>query len=203
MGDTGPTGDTGPEGPIAGFIPFSIENQYFQEISTDSEGNPEYVQFAGFSTTSQNMIKLAAGDWESRTISFSPGAEAVYYGISFVMPHAGTVRSIYVTFGSQGVGFLDDGVIMNPFACLAIATPDSAQNQIIYTILEDTITYTESYIGTGNNISTYAIRNGSKTNLNVSITEGALVAIVTGWSGDNVTTPQSGAFSVFGGIYMD
>lgn len=202
-GETGVTGVTGPTGSAAGFIPFSISNQTLQQISTDSEGNPQVVQFAGFSPDSPNMITLATGDWQTGTITFSQGAETVYYGISFVMPQGGVVRSFYVTFGSQGGAVIEDGAVMEPFACLAIATPNSAQNQLIYTIVQDTITYTEPYIGTGNNIPTYAIRNGSKTDLDVVIPEGVLVGIVVGWRGENVTTEQSGAFSVFGGIYVN
>ena len=202
QGEQGDTGATGPIGLGVGYIPFSIANPNVQPINTDSEGNPQDIMFAGFSDNSAAFNSLSPGEWEARTISFTRGARFEYYGISFVMPQAGTVRSIYVTFASQGVGFIDAGATMYPFACLATATPNSIQNQIIYTILEDTITYTEPYLGTGNDIPTLVIRSGSKTNLDVEILEGTLVAIVVGWRGENVTAQQEGSFAIFGGIYM-
>jgi hypothetical protein len=120
------------------------------------------------------------------------------------MPRDAIVRNIYVIFGSEQDNELADGITMTPFACLAVATPNSTQNQINFVIIQNTITYTEQYVGnvTGT-IPKFSMRSGSLTNLNEPISAGTLVAIVIGWLGDDTTGAQAGAFSVFGGIYME
>jgi hypothetical protein len=75
-GGTGPTGDTGPTGPIAGVIPFSIVNDASQQISTDNNGEPQILQFAGFSSNSEYTVNLDPGDWVSRSINFAQAGEA-------------------------------------------------------------------------------------------------------------------------------
>ncbi len=145
------------------------------------------------------------GNWTSGEINFllaeggSPN-----YAMSFVMPPDAIVRNIYIIFGSEQDNELAEGITMTPFACLAVATPNSIQNQINFVIIQNTITYTEPYVGdvTGT-IPKFSMRSGSLKNLNEPISAGTLVAIVIGWLGDNTTGVQSGAFSVFGGIYME
>ncbi len=118
------------------------------------------------------------------------------------MPNDGTVKKLYITFGSKEGLYIEEGATMYPFACLAVANPTSAVNEIVYTILSDTLTYTEPYV---NEIPQpqFSIRKGSSVNLDVAIAEGALVAIVTGWRGEDVTMAQYGSFSVFGGLYIE
>ena len=201
----GPTGPTGMSGPIAAFLPFCTVNQSAPPISTDAEGNPAIVQFCGFGYGSYNYIYLKPDEWSSGTITLSESASAMgptYYGASFVMPNNGIVRKIYLTIGSKMGNHLSEGVVMFPFACLAAAKPTSLVNEIVYSIIPETMTYTEPYIGEGT-VPKFSIRNGYTTNLDVFLEEGSLVAVVLGWRGENVEEEQYGAFSIFGGIYLE
>lgn len=203
-GVTGATGPTGIASP-AGIIPFAILNENLIQISTDDSGQPSVLQFAGFSPGSQNPVILDFTDWQAGTINFHTGEGGNYfYNISFVTPHDIVVRNIYVTFGTSDNTTIAEGNIMTPFACLAVANPVPTMPRISYTILEDTLTYTQPYIGTvDGTVSKFTMRQGALTGLDVSITAGTLVAIVIGWSGENVTTAQVGTFTVYGGIYYE
>jgi hypothetical protein len=186
-------------------IPFSITNDASQQISTDTNGEPQILQFAGFSPNSEYTVYLDPGNWTSGEINFilAEGG-STSYAMSFVMPRDGIVRNIYVIFGSEQDNEIAEGITMYPFACLAVATPNSTQNQINFVIIQNTITYTEPYVGTeAGTLPKFSMRSGSLTNLNEPISAGTLVAIVIGWRGEGVTVAQSGAFSVFGGIYME
>jgi hypothetical protein len=120
------------------------------------------------------------------------------------MPRDGIVRNIYVIFGTEQDNALAEGITMIPFACLAVANPDNINNQISFTIIQDTITDAEPYVGPASGtLPKFAMRSGSLTNLNVPISAGTLVAIGVGWRGDVTTGAQSGAFSSFGGIYIE
>lgn len=213
-GPTGATGDQGPvaptcptgdQGPIAGIIPFSIGNEGAQ-VAADEEGTPEIIQFSGFGSGGYSYpIYLREDDWEAGiiTIGDDPDYGTVPYGPSFIMPFDETVRNIYVTFGAKQGMFIEEGAIMYPFACLAVSNADDPGNQLVYTILQDNIVYSEPYIGAGDMIPKYTISRGALTGLSVDIPESMLVAIVIGWRGENVTSQQYGRFSVFGGIFVE
>ena len=192
-------------GPVAAFLPFCTVSQSSTPISTDAEGNPAIVQFCGFGYGSYNYIHLKPDEWTSGTITLSESAAsmgATYYGASFVMPNKGTVRKIYLTIGSKMGNYLPDGVVMFPFACLAAAKPTGLANEIVYSIIPETMTYTEPYIGEGT-VPKFTIRSGYTTDLDVVLEEGSLVAVVLGWRGENIEAEQYGSFSMFGGIYIE
>lgn len=193
----------GETGPLSAFFPFSSAGQSAVPISITSTGDPEIVQFCGFGPNANSQIYLKPGDWNAGTITLSEAFSTSNYGPSFIMPNDGIIRKIYVTFGTKMGVSLEDGSIMYPFVCIAVANPTSLVNEIVYTILPDTFTYTDPYIGDGGVVPKFSIRKGMSLNLNVEISEGALVAIVMGWRGENVTNERTGTFSVFGGIYID
>ena len=199
-GPTGATGETGPQGergPIAATIPFSISNMYVSgaQISSDSQGNPQMINFAGFGGDYAYPVSLQAGEWASSTITIR---EQNSYPSSFIVPFDGTLKSIYVLFATRTSLYLDVGVTMRPFVCIAISNTDS----LVFNILKDTITYTEPYVG-GTDIPKYSVRRGSLTNLNIDLPAGTLVAIVAGWTGEGVTTEQSTQVSLSGGLFIE
>lgn len=135
------------------------------------------------------------GEWATGIIAISEGMQ---YGTAFILPYDGIVKNIYVLFSSSYTLLFEEGSTIHPFICLAVSTSDD----LVYTILQDTLTYTDVYIG-GVEYPTHTIRKGSLTNLNIDIAEGTLVAIVAGIIGDNVTTEQYGNFSISGGIFLE
>lgn len=114
------------------------------------------------------------------------------------MPYDGILRNIYVLFSTKYGANFESGSTIYPF--VAIATSDSIN--LVYTILQDTITYTDPYIG-GIDYPKHTLRRGSLTNLNIPIAEGTLVGIVAGIRGENVTSEQYGQFAIAGGLFLE
>lgn len=196
-GSTGATGPTGSTGPTAATIPFSLSNVYSSgaQISTDAQGTPSMVNFAGFGGDNAYSISLQPGEWDARTITIR---EENSYPSSFIMPYDGILRNIYVLFATRTTMELEAGVIMRPFVCLATLNSDN----LVYTVLPETLTYTEPYVG-GTTIPKYTLRRGALTGLNVNLPAGTVVGIVLGWRGENVTSEQSTQVSVSGGLYIE
>jgi len=213
-GPTGPTGPTGPAGSTgpdrAGVIPFAIDNEY-AEVSTDDQGNPSIIQFAGFEANQINSgrpTQLQEGDWEAGIITFNFNNYDQFYRSCFVMPYDAVVKNIYVLFGAKLSLFLDDGVTMYPFAALAVLTSDTpgqTTGGMVFTILQDTLTYSEPFTAPegGGVVPKYTLRRGSTTDINALIPAGSLVGIIVGCRAEGVTTETFGRFSVSGGILLE
>ena len=201
----GPAGSTGPQGergPIAAIIPFSATNNGNNNsgirIAADEHGDPETIFFVGFGNAPYHLgSNLEPGEWAAGTIIVR---ENVDYPSSFIMPYDGTLQNIYVLFANRTSMRFDEGITMRPFVSLAVSDGRS----LAFTILRDTITYTEPYVGgsTGQ-ISKYSLRRGSTTNLNIKIPTGSLVGIVVGWVGEGVTSEVSENFSVSGSLFIE
>lgn len=197
QGEAGPQGEPGPQGPTAATIPFSLSNVNSSGayISTDAQGRPDMVNFAGFGGDSAYSITLQPGDWDARTITIG---ESNSYPSSFIMPYDGVLRNIYVMFATRTTLNLDAGITMRPFVCLAVLNSEN----LVYTVLPETLTYTEPYVG-GAEIPKYTLRRGELTNLYVNLPAGTVVTIVLGWEGTGVTTEQQTQVSVSGGLFIE
>ena len=191
IGPRGPQGEPGPQGPTAATIPFSLSNVNSSGayISTDAQGRPDMVNFAGFGGDSAYSITLQPGDWDARTITIG---ESNSYPSSFIMPYDGVLRNIYVMFATRTTLNLDAGITMRPFVCLAVLNSEN----LVYTVLPETLTYTEPYVG-GAEIPKYTLRRGE-----VNLPAGTVVTIVLGWEGTGVTTEQQMQVSVSGGLFI-
>ena len=99
-GATGPTGAEGERGPIAATIPFSLSNVNSSgaQISTDAQGNPETIAFAGFGGDSGYGLHLQPGEWASGSVTIT---QSYSYPSSFIMPFDGTLRNIYALFANR------------------------------------------------------------------------------------------------------
>lgn len=195
-GSQGEPGIVGPQGEpgIGGMnIPFSIgkDGAY---LSIDDQGNPQSVQFVGFGSSGSYPIMIQPGDWEAGRITIDPN---MYVGNVFIMPYDGTIKNIYALFGNRYSATLEDGTVLQPFVCLATFDTD----ELIFTILQDSIVYTEPYIGEVD-IPNYEIKKGSLTDLNIEIPEGTAMAIVIGVMGEGLTSGISIQFMVGGGIFI-
>lgn len=202
-GDTGPTGLQGPmgeRGPMAATIPFAIASSNYGEsvtISCDDQGKPRIVHFAGFGgLSSYYPITLEPDEWDAGTITIT---REFPYPSSFIMPYDGTLQNIYVLFANRSPLYLDEGVIIRPFVCLAVLNGD----RLTFNILDDTMTYTEPYVGSGEEIPKYGLRRGSLINLGIEIDHGTLVGIVAGCFCEGVISEQSIQISLSGGLFLD
>lgn len=196
-GVTGATGADGQRGPIAATIPFSLSNVNSSgaQISTDAQGNPQQVTFAGFGGDSGYGLYLQPGEWASGSITIT---ESTAYPSSFVMPFDGTLRNIYALFANRQQLNLEEGVTMRPFVCIAV----SNSNALVFNVLQNTIVYGEPYVG-GSSIPKYSVRKGSLTGLDVSLPAGTLVTIVGGWQGESEGAEQSTQISFSGGLFIE
>ncbi|SHK05385.1 collagen-like protein, partial [Propionispora hippei] len=213
-GATGVTGATGPEGPgsirNSGVIPFSIENSEAQ-VSTDAQGNPSIIQFAGFEANpvvSSDPTQLQAGDWAAGTITFNSVNYTQFYRCTFVMPYDAVVKNLYVLFGAKAAVNLEDGVSVYPFAALTVltsATPGQLTGGMVFTILQNTITYSSPFIAPagGGVVPKYTLVSGSLTEINEPIPAGSLVGVIMGIRAEGVTTETTVQFSVSGGILLE
>ena len=201
QGPTGSTGLQGERGPIAAVIPLSVSSydNYGVEISADAQGNPEIIYFAGFGIPNEPgyPIRLEPGEWNAGSITIR---ESTPYPNSFIMPYDGILQNIYVLFANRESIYLADGVTMRPFVCLAVSDGRS----LAFTILRDTMTYTDPYVGrSGASVSKYSLRRGSSTNLNIELPAGTLVGVVMGWVGEGVTSEQEVRASISGGLFIE
>lgn len=196
-GATGATGADGQRGPIAATIPFSLSNVNSSgaQISTDAQGNPQQVTFAGFGGDSGYGLYLQPGEWASGSITIT---ESTAYPSSFIMPFDGTLRNIYALFANRQQLNLEEGVTMRPFVGIAV----SNSNALVFNVLQNTIVYGEPYVG-GSSIPKYSVRKGSLTGLDVSLPAGTLVTIVGGWQGESKGTEQSTQISFSGGLFIE
>lgn len=71
-----------------------------------------------------------------------------------------------------------------------------------YTVLPETLTYTEPYVG-GAEIPKYTLRRGELTEFIREPAGGTVVTIVLGWEGTGVTTEQQTQVSVSGGLFIE
>lgn len=198
QGEPGPQGIPGENGPIAATIPFSLTNVWSSgsPVATDDAGNPSTINFVGFGGNEGSYpIYLEPGEWQTGTITFR---ESTAYGSAFIMPYDGTVKNIYVLFATRTTLNLEAGIEMYPFVCLAVSNSE----QLVFTVLQDTLTYTAPYVG-GVEYPKYTVRRGALTGLDIRIPEGTLVAIVAGWRGQGVTEEQSTEISASGGIFVE
>lgn len=213
QGETGPTGPTGP-GSIrhSGVIPFSIQDGDV-EVSTDDQGNPSIIQFAGFEANaiapgSGEPTQLQTGDWAAGTITFNFNNTMQFYRCTFVMPYDAVVKNIYVLFGAKMSVYLLDGVTIFPFASLAVLTSDTpgqVTGEMTFTILQNTITYSDPFIAPpgGGQVPKYTLVRGSQTDINDIIPAGSLVGIIVGIRAEGVTAETAVRFSVSGGILLE
>lgn len=192
-GSTGATGETGATGPVAATIPFSL-GKYGISFGTDAQGEPLIISFSGFSPAVYSSQYLQEGEWLSGTITIE---DSMFFPTSFVMPYNAVLQNIHVLFSVSQVVTFEEGATINPFVCLGV----SNGNNLVYTILQDTITYTAPYPG-GVNIPTHSCVTGAKTGLNIPIAEGTLVGIIAGIQAENVTEEQYAIFNVSGGLYL-
>jgi len=119
-------------------------------------------------------------------------------GPLFIMPRDGILRAIYVLFSTYGYIIFEPGAIIQPFVCLAV----SNTNDFVFTVLQNTMTFTDTYVGNGE-YPPHVNRRGSLTNLNVAVPEGTLVAIVAGIMAQNITDMVHGTFLVHGGLFWE
>uniref|UniRef100_UPI003261B19F hypothetical protein n=1 Tax=Clostridium sp. NkU-1 TaxID=1095009 RepID=UPI003261B19F len=212
-GATGPTGPTGPAGTAtnrSGVIPFAIDDEY-AEVSTDDQGNPSIVQFAGFEANAINSgrpTELQEGDWEAGTITFNFANYDQFYRSCFVMPYDAVVKNIYVLFGAKMSVFLPEDATLFPFAALAVLTSDTPGQQtgeMVFTILQDTLTYSDPFVAPagGGQVPKYTLERGSLTDINATIPAGSLVGIIVGCRAEGVTSELFVRFSVSGGILLE
>lgn len=189
-GDLGPTG---PQGPKAMMIPFAI-GKYGVYLGTDVLGNPLIIAFSGFQTEAEETY-LLEGEWAAGTFAVRPDMQI---GPSFIMPRDAILRTVYVLFHTVYDITFEAGAIIQPFVCLAVSNPED----FIFTILPDTLTFTDTYTG-GVDYPPHANRSGSLTNLNIAVPEGTVVAIVAGIMAQNITAAVNGKFSISGSLFFE
>lgn len=202
QGPTGPTGPTGPAGSGTGtnsfVIPFSIaEYTGSLYLSTDEQGDPNTLGFSGYGGSSIASVYLQANDWENKIITLN-NENNYYYGCAFIMPNSAVLKKIHALVVSVDETTLDAGVTLRPF--VAIATCDN--DDLVYKILDETITFTEPYVG-GATIPRMSIRNGNNLNLNISIPEGNLVAIIIGLTSEGANSSLSMRLALSGSLYYE
>ncbi len=195
---------------MSGVIPFAIDDEY-AEVSTDDLGNPSIIQFAGYEANAINSgrpTQLQEGDWAAGTITFDFVNYDQFYRSCFVMPYDAVVKNIYVLFGAKMSLFLPEGSTLFPFAALAVLTSDTPGQMtggMVFTILQDTLTYSDPFIAPagGGQVPKYTLERGSLTDINVSIPAGSLVGIIVGCRAEGVTSELFVRFSVSGGILLE
>ncbi len=195
QGAPGLQGEPGERGPAAATIPFSISGYGGgRDFQTTADGDPYSVSFAGFGDSAIS-VELTDGEWENKTISL---IDDYYYGSSFIMPFDAVLKRIYVLFASQDEFQLADGVTLKPFVMIATCPGE----ELVYTILADTITYSEPY-ESGAMIARNSIRKGSLENLELEIPAGTLVAIVCGMQSEGTDQEQHLRAVLSGGLFFE
>lgn len=199
-GPAGPQGDpgpSGPQGPTAATIPFSYSNQNSSgvSLSTDNTGSPSQIAYAGFGGDGGYFTALEPGEWASGLITINTNES---YPSSFVMPYDGTLRNFYGVFANRQELFIEEGIILRPFMCLAIGETD----RLAFTVLQETLVYFPPYIG-GEEIPKYTIRRASQTGLNIPLPAGTLVTIIFGIIAGGTASAQYITASISGGIYIE
>jgi len=182
-----------PVGKLSSVIPFSLGKEGVN-LGTDNQGDPLAVAFSGFGVSSYSNQYLKEGEWASGIITMDSESK---FGTSFIMPRDGILRTIYVMFSTKYENSYEEDFIVRPFVCIAVSNAD----KLVFTILQDTMTYTEPYeVGVEQPIS--GIKKGSLKNLDIEITEGTLVGIVTG-----IMRDREGSFGmqfyISGGLYLE
>ena len=196
-GPQGEPGPAGPQGPAAATIPFSYSNQNSSGVplSTDDTGAPAQIAYAGFGGDGGYFSSLETGEWASGIITIRTNDS---YPSSFVMPYDGTVRNIYGVFANRQELFLEEGVLIRPFMCLATGETD----RLVFTVLQNSLVYFPPYVS-GAQIPKYTVRRASQTGLDISLPAGTLVTIIFGILSAGTDTPQYITASISGGIYID
>ena len=196
-GTPGPQGEPGPQGPTAATIPFSYSNQNSSGVplSSDNTGAPAQIAYAGFGGDSGYFTVLDPGEWASGLITINTSES---YPSSFVMPYDGTVRNFYGVFSNRQELFLEEGVILRPFMCLAIGETD----RLAFTVLQDSIVYFPPYLSE-EEIPKYTIRRARQTGLNIPLPAGTLVTIIFGIIAAGTAAAQYMTASISGGIYIE
>ncbi|WP_101698550.1 hypothetical protein [Clostridium minihomine] len=189
----GPQGVQGNPGPIAATIPFAAAG-YGIELSAYGDGYPSQICFAGFGKQ-EEYIDIELGTWQTGQITFTGTMDT---GISFMMPYDGVLKSLYVGFSSSRNFEFQPGVVINPFACIAMCTTD----ELTYVIQQDTMTYAAPYVG-GEPIPQHTLRKGSTIDLNVPLAAGTIVAIVLGIMSEGTTEVQDAQLSITGGLFIE
>ncbi|BDF32230.1 hypothetical protein CE91St62_03010 [Lachnospiraceae bacterium] len=197
QGEPGAAGPQGEPGPTAATIPFSYSNQNSSGVplSTDSTGAPAQIAYAGFGGDNGYFSVFDPGEWASGVITISTSES---YPSSFVMPYDGTVRNIYSVFANRQELYLEEGVIIRPFMCLAIGQTD----RLAFTVLQNSIIYFPPYIGSAE-IPKYTIRSASQTGLDILLPAGTLVTIIFGIIGAGTAEAQYITASISGGLYIE
>jgi len=157
------------------------------------------VTFAGFGGhDAGSNVSLSPAEWIVGAIVFTPDQEG--YGIAFDLPTHAILRGVSVTVATpyEDVVF-ESGSTARPFACVAVS---DTTNNLVYTILKESLTYTEPYTG-GVTYPTHTLRRGELKNLNIPIAEGTLVALIVGTVGENVTTEHNLDLAVSAGLLFE
>ncbi len=97
---------------------------------------------------------------------------------------------------------------MYPFAALAVLTsdiPGQMTGEMIFTILQETLTYSEPFTAPegGGAVPKYTLKRGSETDINAVIPAGSLVGIIVGCRTEGATSEIFSRFSVSGGILLE
>ena len=205
-GPAGPQGERGPQGeqgfpgergPIAATIPFSFSNRYESgaELATDNTGDPSRIAYVGFGGDSGSYTYLSPGEWDSGIITIG---ESQSYPTSFVMPQDGTIQNIYGVFANRQALFLEPGVSLHPFVCLA--TGDT--NSLIFTVIQSSIVRFPPYVS-GREIPKYTLKRANAEGLDIMLPAGTLVVIIMGMTAEGMAEEQQMTASISGGIYIE
>ena len=118
------------------------------------------------------------------------------------MPRAGILQAISIVFANMGGSgfYLPVGAVMRPFVC--VGTMAANATDLAFSIITETMTYTEPYVGTGNQITKYTLRWGSLEGIHVPIAKGTAVAVILGWMGEGLTDPMYTNAAVSGSLYF-
>jgi len=143
-------------------------------------------------------VYLSPAEWVVGTIVFNPDEEE--YGIAFDLPTDAILRGISVTVSTtyEDVVF-QPGSTARPFACVAVS---DTRNNLIYTMLKESLVYTGPYVG-GITYPAHSSRRGELKNLNIPIAEGSLVALMVGVVGENVTEENYLDLAVSAGLLFE
>lgn len=205
IGPTGPTGATGATGPAGSgtgansfVIPYSIaEYSGSLYLSTTAQGDPNTLGFSGYGGSSSSSIYLQSNDWQNKKITLN-NENNYYYGCAFIMPNTATLKKIHALVATADETTIEAGVTLRPFVAIAVCNNDD----LIYDILPETITYTEPLVG-GTTIPRLSVRSGNNSNLDVSIAEGDLVAIIIGMTSEGSNQEQSLRLALSGSLYFE
>jgi hypothetical protein len=152
------------------------------------------VTTSGFGPSINEPFYLEEADWANGIIDLN---NEDCFCPTFIMPYDAVLKNIYVLFRTRGDQDFEDGATIRPFVCLAVSHTDD----MIFTILKNTVTHTEPYECIGGSIN--GIRRGFLADLDVEIAAGTHLAIVAGFSAENTIYGQYGDFSISGGLYLE